>query len=95
MTASHTEIYGMNNHGDFVGTCTLDTGPAAFIFIAVEGKYHLLDFDPMQFPEAIPHGINDNGEIVGSYMCEGSRHGFLLKCWQDASADVIKINVTV
>ena len=71
-----TEIYGINNDGHIVGLYNdAETVPHNFV-------YNGIDFTTIQVPgtdldQTIVHGINDLGQIVGSYWNNSKKYGFI------------------
>ena len=72
--ADITGIFGINERGDVVGSCTcVDGTPHGFLlargtftFIKLPGSTHTR-----------PRGVNDRGQIVGFYDVAGVMHGFI------------------
>ena len=93
--------YGINSRGDIVGNWDTDQSTVGHGFVFSRGQTFSLDV-----PGAVPDGtaatgINEKGEIVGSYIGEdGSSHGFLaegsifttLDCAAGANTSVWGIN---
>ena len=70
-------VMGINNHGQIVGWFTDKTGFASVkSFIYENGTFVTLD-DPGIAGTTVADGINDSGQIVGSFKSGSSYHGFL------------------
>lgn len=78
---------GINHKGKVVGWCTDSNTGAIDGFSYFAGK-----FITISFPGAVstePHGINDNGQIVGLYLDSANvQHGFLLNGKKYTTLDV-------
>ena len=99
--ALDTFPYGINSRGDIVGNWDTDQSTVGHGFVFSRGR--IFSFD---VPGAVPDGtaatgINEKGEIVGSYIGEdGNSHGFLaegssfaaLDCAEAANTSVWGIN---
>ena len=99
--ALDTFPYGINSRGDIVGNWDTDQSTVGHGFLFSRG--HIFSIDE---PDAVPDGtaatgINDSGEIVGSFIGEdGNSHGFLaegsvfttLDCAGTANTSVWGIN---
>ena len=46
--------------------------------VSAHGDYIFTSLDVPRATYTSPHGINDSGQIVGSYGADGTSHGFLL-----------------
>jgi probable HAF family extracellular repeat protein len=68
--------YGINNQGDIVGQYYSADG-SVHGFLSNNQTYITLD-DPLATQGTIAQGINDAGQIVGTYSDNTSQHGFLL-----------------
>jgi uncharacterized membrane protein len=83
-SANQTVAQGINDHGDIVGNCTTPKGAMLGSFLLSKGRLTGIavpvpgsdteDFDS----ETEARGINDLGQIVGSYRIKGVAHSFLL-----------------
>jgi probable HAF family extracellular repeat protein len=72
--ASHTRLFGINNHGEIVGDYTKGTRSHGFLY--TRGRFTNLDVPGAVFTS--PIGINDRGQVVGFYEDgKGRSHGFL------------------
>ncbi|MDI1264899.1 MAG: Ig-like domain-containing protein [bacterium] len=86
-TGGGTGVTGINNAGDYVGYYGSVFTGASYSFSVIDGQYSGLnppfDLGDGRTPNNIAGGINDLGEIVGSYNVFvdqyhlGSSHGFL------------------
>jgi uncharacterized membrane protein len=99
--ALDTFPYGINSRGDIVGNWDTDQSTVGHGFVVSGGRIFSIDV-----PGAVPDGtaatgINDSGEIVGSFIGEdGNSHGFLaegasfttLDCAEAANTSVWGIN---
>lgn len=76
-TVGSIAAFGINNRGAVVGWCVNATSGHA---VAFRGKNGV--FTNIAFPQAVgteAHGINDKGEVVGTYFdSAGQQHGFYL-----------------
>ena len=80
--AGTTELLGMNNIGQIVGTYTDGGVEHAFVYDATNGFVELdLSAAGTVGNDIIALDVNDFGQIVGTYVdvISGIRHGFLLK----------------
>jgi uncharacterized membrane protein len=64
-------LRGVNNTGDIVGTVGLSS------FLYSGGVFTLIDVPFAGASDTIATGINDLGQIVGTYFADGHEHGFL------------------
>ena len=99
--ALDTFPYGINSRGDIVGNWDTDQSTVGHGFVFSRGQIFSIDV-----PDAVPdgtaaNGINDSGQIVGSFIGEdGNSHGFLaegstfttLDCVEGANTGVWGIN---
>jgi uncharacterized membrane protein len=99
--ALDTFPYGINSRGDIVGNWDSDQSTVGHGFVFSSGHFFSIDV-----PGAVPDGtaatgINNRGEIVGSFIGEdGNSHGFLaegsvfttLDCAEAANTSVWGIN---
>jgi probable HAF family extracellular repeat protein len=99
--ALDTFPYGINSRGDIVGNWDADQSTVGHGFVFSSGQIFSIDV-----PDAVPdgtaaNGINDRGQVVGSFIGEdGNSHGFLaegstfttLDCAEDANTSVWGIN---
>ncbi len=99
--ALDTFPYGINSRGDIVGNWDTDQSTVGHGFVLSRGQIFSIDV-----PDAVPdgtaaNGINDSGQIVGSFIGEdGNSHGFLaegstfttLDCVEGANTGVWGIN---
>ncbi len=70
-----TSLLGVNNRGHLVGAVQkLDSTSRGFVI--AKGQISVFDYPGAQSTEA--EGIRKNGTIVGNYVLNGRRHGFLL-----------------
>jgi uncharacterized membrane protein len=76
--ALDTYPFGINSRGDVVGNWDTDQSTVGHGFLFSKGQIVSLD-DPDAVPEGTAaNGINDRGQIVGSYIGQdGNSHGFL------------------
>jgi len=74
---TQTEIIGLNNVGQFVGSYgpQLPNQPSGFLYSS--GVITSIAYPGAA--ETNPYGINDAGDIVGEYVSNGVFHGFLLQ----------------
>ena len=78
--ALDTYPYGINSRGDIVGNWDTDQSTVGHGFVFSSGR--IFSFD---VPDAAPDGtaadgINERGQIVGSYIdLDGNSHGFLVE----------------
>jgi len=74
--AGGTTVYGMNNHGDVVGSAAYaNNDPSARAFVRYQnGVVQFIDLPGAAW--SLATGINDNGDIVGSFLTN-AEHGFL------------------
>jgi hypothetical protein len=80
--AGTTELLGMNNIGQIVGTYTDGGAEHAFVYDSINGFVELdLTGAGAVGNNIIALDVNDFGQIVGTYVDVGTgiRHGFLLK----------------
>ena len=69
-----TYAYGINDAGVVVGYSSLNSGPTYEVgFLWQAGQFTVINSDA--FPQ--PYGINNNGQIVGTYVPSNEFHGFL------------------
>ncbi len=89
--AYKTEVFGINDSGDIVGSCELiNSGPCAFI--KKGDDFIPLDLDSNVFSSPVAYNINSSGQIVGSYKdYSQKKHGFFLESYNNTS-DVITID---
>ena len=99
--ALDTFPYGINSRGDIVGNWDADQSTVGHGFVFSNGQIFSIDV-----PDAVPdgtaaNGINDRGQVVGSFIGEdGNSYGFLaegstfttLDCAEDANTRVWGIN---
>lgn len=99
--ALDTFPYGINSRGDIVGNWDTDQSTVGHGFVFSRGQIFSIDV-----PDAVPDGtaatgINEQGQIVGSYIAEdGNSHGFLaegstfntLDCAEEANTSIWGIN---
>jgi probable HAF family extracellular repeat protein len=75
--AEQTELVGLNNHGDIVGSALINGTWRGFLF--QKGSFTLLTQGPLADSQTFPSAINDRGDIVGSLTtADGIQHGFIL-----------------
>jgi probable HAF family extracellular repeat protein len=78
--ALDTYPYGINSRGDIVGNWDTDQSTVGHGFVFSSGRIFSLDV-----PDAVPDGtaadgINERGQVVGSYIdLDGNSHGFLVE----------------
>jgi hypothetical protein len=82
--ASLTDINGINNSGQVVGTYT--AGGISHGFLLSNGIYTTLDVPGAT--ATVAWDINDSGQIAGSYTAGGTTHGFLLSDGTYSTIDV-------
>src|SRR6266536_4035660 len=77
--ATVTRVFGMNGHGELVGTD--NTTPGRHAFIVSRDSYASLDSSgTLGTHISFARGINDEGDIVGGYIGDdGNEHGFILR----------------
>jgi uncharacterized membrane protein len=73
--ATNTYITGINARGDMVGSWE-DADMNRYGFALLHGQF--IDLDALFKTHLEPYGINDIGQIVGTYDRSGTAHGFLL-----------------
>jgi uncharacterized membrane protein len=64
-------LSGINNAGDIVGTVGVNS------FLYTRGTFSLIDVPFASASFTLANGINDLGQIVGTYFADGREHGFL------------------
>jgi Repeat of unknown function (DUF5648) len=69
--ATDTQVDGINNRGDLVGTYSNGSGSHGFYYTG--GNYTSID-GPSGAQSFTPTGINDQGQIVGHYVDPASGH---------------------
>jgi hypothetical protein len=86
-SAGAIAFYGINASGAAAGWCgSIKTG-LNLGFVYAKGKFASIDFPQSNGTQAI--GINDSGEVVGSYLDSASvEHGFVKKGSTYTSIDV-------
>ena len=74
-SAGLTNAHAINNNGEIVGVC--DNGSGSHGFLNSNGSFTYFDF-PGGF-NTVLFGINDNGQMVGTYTDapSGNTHGFI------------------
>jgi probable HAF family extracellular repeat protein len=79
--AIKTWAMGINNQDDIVGYDIANVkDQSSHGFLLHDGQYHPIAGPPWEKSFLAASGINDRGEIVGSYIGrDGQPHGFLLK----------------
>jgi probable HAF family extracellular repeat protein len=70
---SQTYGSGINNAGTVVGYSNLNSFPYSVGFLWYAGQFTTINSNDMP----APNGINNNGQIVGTYNPGGNYHGFL------------------
>jgi uncharacterized membrane protein len=73
--ATNTYITGINARGDMVGLWE-DADMNRYGFALLHGQF--IDLDALFKTHLEPYGINDIGQIVGTYDRSGTAHGLLL-----------------
>src|SRR5262245_39322126 len=71
--ASLTDVNGINNSGQVVGSFT--SGGVSHGFLLSAGVYTTLDVPGATSTAA--WDINDSGQVAGSYTADGTTHAFL------------------
>ena len=67
--ATNTALYAINNSGVFVGIYSVGGAYSGFVS---DGASTLPIAFPSSLAETFPYGINDRGDIVGSYITNGA-----------------------
>jgi hypothetical protein len=77
--ATVTRVFGMNGHGELVGTD--NTTPGRHAFLVSRDSYASLDSSgTLGTHIGFARGINDERDIVGGYIGDdGNEHGFILR----------------
>jgi uncharacterized membrane protein len=77
--ATVTLVFGLNGHGEVVGTD--DTIPGRHAFLLNHGSYSSLDSAGILGTHtSFARGIDDSGNVVGGYIGDdGNEHGFILR----------------
>jgi len=86
--ATVTRVFGLNGHGEVVGTD--NTAPGRHAFLLNHQTYIALDpFGVLATHTSFARGINNSGDIVGGYVGDdGNEHGFLLRKGNLTTLDV-------
>jgi probable HAF family extracellular repeat protein len=75
--AAAIAFYGINSSGEAVGWCTLSSTGLPIGLVYSKGK--LKEFSVPKATETEATGVNDKGDIVGTFFdSNGAQHGFLL-----------------
>jgi hypothetical protein len=75
-TPGSIAAFGINNSGTVAGWCINATTGLRIAFTFANGRYTNIAFPGATGTEA--NGINDNGEVVGTYSDQTGQHGFYL-----------------
>ena len=87
-------FYGINTAGTAVGWCTLTSSGEPVGLLYSKGK--LTEFSVPKSLDTEADGINDKGEIVGTFVdSAGAQHGFLLNNKKYTQIDAPKDSTTV
>jgi len=82
-------LFGINSAGSAVGWCTLTSSGSPVGLLYAKGK--LTEFSVPKATETEATGINDKGDIVGTYFdSAGAQHGFLLHAKKYTKLDAPK-----
>ena len=86
--ATVTRVFGLNGHGEVVGTD--NTVPGRHAFLLNHGTYIALDpSGVLGTHTSFARGINNRGDIVGGYVGDdGNEHGFLFRNGNLTTLDV-------
>jgi len=86
--ATVTRVFGLNGHGDLVGTDNVIPGRHAFL--VSRNNYVALDASGVLGTHiSFARDVNDAGDIVGGYIGDdGNEHGFILRHGVLATLDV-------
>src|ERR1700674_1945917 len=93
--STFTEVFGLNNRGDIVGTYSATTPPSDYHgFLLRDGEFSHIDFPGAVCTSA--RRINNHGDIVGFYKTEGCQssgpfeniRGYLLRHGKFYTIDV-------
>jgi len=71
------ESMGINDRGQVVGTCQNQTPPGTHGFLIERGVATLIDIPVPGVTATYASGINNSGQIVGSYFDANGEHGYL------------------
>jgi uncharacterized membrane protein len=76
--ARDTNPFGINSHGDVVGNWDTDQSHTGHGFVFINGQIKSFDVPSAEPLGTAANGLNDQGQIVGSYVGhDGHFHGFL------------------
>ena len=78
--ALDTYPYGINSRGDIVGNWDTDQSTVGHGFVFSNGRIFSFDVPDAVADGTAADGINERGQIVGSYIdLDGNSHGFLIE----------------
>jgi probable HAF family extracellular repeat protein len=87
-------LYGINSAGSAVGWCTSTKTGLPIGLLYTKGK--LSEFSVPKATETEATGINDKGDIVGTFFdANGAQHGFLLHAKKYTQLDAPKDTATI
>jgi uncharacterized membrane protein len=84
-----TQIYGVNDAGDFIGHYDAAGGSESFMFIDVAGQLTTFDVPSHTAYAALPRGINNNQEVVGTYEDYSGGNSYSFGFYRDAEGNII------
>jgi probable HAF family extracellular repeat protein len=84
----YTNVYGINDSGQFVGSYVNDPAGPALGFLYTAGTFTTIAVSGARV--TLPYGINDSGQIVGAYSDPtAGGHGFLYTAGSFTTIDAI------
>jgi probable HAF family extracellular repeat protein len=79
-----TTLYGINNSGQILGQSSVRTWVSEYtwtskdyLFLYDDGIFNSIDFTGVSYSNLTVSGINDHGQIVGTYDDVSGQHGFV------------------
>ncbi|MGB8131130.1 MAG: hypothetical protein WCG81_15175 [Candidatus Angelobacter sp.] len=76
--STRTEAWDISRTGIIVGTYNVTGVAGTLAFMVKSGAFHQITFPGFSTTNASAFGVNDNGDVVGRFVANGTAFGFLL-----------------